>query len=209
MTKVLTAVQMRQVEQECAKIGLPTGRLMENAGRAVAEEIRDTLDAIYHHSILILIGPGNNGGDGLVAARHLYDWGAGVGLYIFGKREDDDPNLQLVKEDILAVLEVARRGKVMLKVIIETCNLTDEEKVQVCKIILDAGCDFVKTSTGFGDYGAKVEDVQLLRKIAGKSMGVKAAGGIRTYEDAVKMINAGASRLGASSGIRIREGCPD
>jgi deoxyribose-phosphate aldolase len=118
-------------------------------------------------------------------------------------------DLLLVKEDIAAVLEVARRGNVILKVIIETCYLSDEEKVQICQLILDLGCDFVKTSTGFGDYGAKVEDVQLLRKIAGTQMGVKAAGGIRTYEDALKMINAGASRLGASTGIRILEGCPD
>ena len=88
-------------------------------------------------------------------------------------------------------------------------NLTDEEKVRVCQIILESGCDFVKTSTGFGDYGAKVEDVKLLRKIVGNQMGVKAAGGIRTYADALKMINAGASRLGASSGIRILEGCPE
>ena len=117
-------------------------------------------------------------------------------------------NVHLVKEDILAVLQVVRRGNGLLKVIIETCYLSDEEKAVVCQIILDLGCDFVKTSTGFGEYGAKVEDVQLLRKIAGKRMGVKAAGGIRTYEDAVQMINAGASRLGASSGIQILEGCP-
>ena len=114
----------------------------------------------------------------------------------------------VVKEDIEAVLEVARRGNAILKVIIEACYLSNEEKVQICQLILDLGCDFVKTSTGFGDYGAKVEDVQLLRKIAGKKMGVKAAGGIRTYEDALKMINAGASRLGASSGIRILEDYP-
>jgi deoxyribose-phosphate aldolase len=118
-------------------------------------------------------------------------------------------NFHLVKEDIVAVVTVAQKGNAVLKVIIETCYLTDEEKVKVCQIILDSGCDFVKTSTGFGDYGAKVEDVQLLRKIAGNQMGVKAAGGIRTYEDALKMINAGASRLGASSGIRILEGCPE
>lgn len=118
-------------------------------------------------------------------------------------------NFHLVREDIVAVVAVAQKGNARLKVIIEACYLTDEEKVKVCQIILDSGCDFVKTSTGFGDYGAKVEDVKLLRKIAGTQMGVKAAGGIRTYEDALKMINAGASRLGASSGIRILEGCPE
>jgi deoxyribose-phosphate aldolase len=118
-------------------------------------------------------------------------------------------DLHLVRKDIVAVLTMAQKGNVTLKVIIEACYLTDDEKVKVCQIIQDLGCDFVKTSTGFGDYGAKVEDVKLLRKIVGSQMGVKAAGGIRTYEDALKMINAGASRLGASSGIKILEGCPE
>lgn len=115
----------------------------------------------------------------------------------------------LVREDILAVVQVAHKGKALLKVIIEACYLTNDEKVKVCQIILDLGCDFVKTSTGFGDYGAKVTDVELLRKLVGNQMGVKAAGGIGTYEDALKMVKAGASRLGASSGIRILEGYPE
>lgn len=118
-------------------------------------------------------------------------------------------DFHLVRKDIVAVVKAAKKGNATLKVIIEACYLTDEEKVRVCQIILESGCDFVKTSTGFGDYGAKVEDVKLLRKIVGNQMGVKAAGGIRTYADALKMINAGASRLGASSGIRILEGCPE
>jgi len=118
-------------------------------------------------------------------------------------------DFHLVRKDIVAVVKAAKKGNATLKVIIEACYLTDEEKVRVCQIILESGCDFVKTSTGFGDYGAKVEDVKLLRKIVGNQMGVKAAGGIKTYADALKMINAGASRLGASSGIRILEGCPE
>lgn len=118
-------------------------------------------------------------------------------------------DFHLVRKDIVAVVKAAKKGNATLKVIIEACYLTDEEKVRVCQIILESGCEFVKTSTGFGDYGAKVEDVKLLRKIVGNQMGVKAAGGIRTYADALKMINAGASRLGASSGIRILEGCPE
>ena len=118
-------------------------------------------------------------------------------------------DFHLVRKDIVAIVKAAKKGNATLKVIIEACYLTDEEKVKVCQIILKSGCDFVKTSTGFGDYGAKVEDVKLLRKIVGNQMGVKAAGGIRTYADALKMINAGASRLGASSGIRILEGCPE
>ncbi len=114
-----------------------------------------------------------------------------------------------MREDILAVVQVAHKGNALLKVIIEACYLTNEEKVKVCQILLELGCDFVKTSTGFGKYGAKVTDVELLRKLVGNQMGVKAAGGIRTYEDALKMVKAGASRLGASSGIRILEGYPE
>jgi deoxyribose-phosphate aldolase len=117
-------------------------------------------------------------------------------------------DLDFVREDIAAVADVARSGNVVLKVIIEACYLTPAEKVKVCQIILDSGCDFIKTSTGFGDYGAKVEDVRLIRELVGNRMGVKAAGGIRSYSDALKMINAGASRLGTSSGVKIIEGFP-
>jgi len=117
-------------------------------------------------------------------------------------------DLVFVKEDIEAVLDVARSGNIVLKVIIEACYLTRAEKVKVCEIILDSGCDFIKTSTGFGDYGAKVKDVRLIRELVGNQMGVKAAGGIRTYSDALKMINAGASRLGTSGGVKIIEGLP-
>ena len=83
MVKILTITQVRRVEEECAKIGLPPSMLMENAGKAVAEEVRKILGTINKQRILILIGPGNNGGDGLVAARHLDDWGAKVSLYLF------------------------------------------------------------------------------------------------------------------------------
>ncbi|MFC2821963.1 MAG: deoxyribose-phosphate aldolase [Sphaerochaeta sp.] len=107
----------------------------------------------------------------------------------------------LVEEDIRKVKE-ACNGK-LLKVIIETCLLTDEEKVKACQLSVKAGADYVKTSTGFSTGGAKVEDVALMRRTVGKNIGVKASGGIRTYEDAIKMINAGASRLGCSAGIAI------
>ncbi len=89
---------MRQVEQDCATIGISTSVLMENAGKAVAEEVRKILGTLDQKRILILIGPGNNGGDGLVAARHLHDWGAMVSLYLFSQRPPDDPNLKLVQE---------------------------------------------------------------------------------------------------------------
>ncbi|MEE9583100.1 MAG: NAD(P)H-hydrate epimerase, partial [Dehalococcoidales bacterium] len=102
--KILTAEQMQRAEQECAKIGISTDMLMENAGRAVAEEIRQALGGV-EKDILLLIGPGNNGGDGLVAARHLNDWGARVSLCLLGRRPEDDPNLKLFRERNIACYE--------------------------------------------------------------------------------------------------------
>lgn len=107
----------------------------------------------------------------------------------------------LVENDIREVKK-ACSGK-LLKVIIETCLLTDEEKVRACKLSVKAGADYVKTSTGFSTGGAKAEDVALMRKTVGPNIGVKASGGIRTYDDAMKMVDAGASRLGCSAGIAI------
>ena len=112
---------------------------------------------------------------------------------------------QLVKRDVDAVVQAAK-GKAIVKVILETCLLTNEEKVKACTICKLAGADYVKTSTGFSGGGATVEDVALMRATVGPNIGVKASGGIRTYEDAVAMINAGASRLGASAGVKIIAG---
>ena len=107
----------------------------------------------------------------------------------------------IVQKDIEAVRE-ASKGK-LLKVIIETSYLTDEEKQKVCQICAACGADFVKTSTGFSQSGATEQDVALMAKAAGAKVKVKASGGIRTREDALKMIEAGASRLGTSSGVKI------
>lgn len=114
----------------------------------------------------------------------------------------------LVKRDIEAVVQAAR-GKALVKVIIETCLLTDEEKVKVCTICKIAGADFVKTSTGFSTGGATVEDVRLMRRTVGSGLGVKASGGVRDYATAVKMIEAGATRLGTSSGVKIVSGASE
>lgn len=111
-------------------------------------------------------------------------------------------NDSYVEEDIKAVVEVAR-GKALVKVIIETCLLTEEEKVRACELAKKAGADFVKTSTGFSKSGATVEDIKLMRKAVGKDMGVKASGGIHNKENAMEMIEAGATRIGASSGVSI------
>ena len=106
-----------------------------------------------------------------------------------------------VEDEIHALKEAC--GDHILKVIIETCLLTDEEKVRVCKLAKAAGADFVKTSTGFSKWGAKVEDVALMRKTVGPEMGVKASGGVRNLEDAKAMVEAGATRLGTSHGIDV------
>lgn len=116
---------------------------------------------------------------------------------------------ELVKQDVKAVVDVKRVAKdVVVKVIIETPSLTSEEKVAACKIVKEAGADFVKTSTGLFGKGATVEDVRLMRQVVGKGVGVKAAGGIRTYADAVAMIEAGANRLGTSTAVAIIRDAP-
>ena len=110
--------------------------------------------------------------------------------------------LELVEEDIRAVAN-ACKGKALLKVIIETCLLTDEEKVTACQLSKKAGADYVKTSTGFSTGGATPEDIALMRRTVGSEMGVKASGGVRTLEAALKMIEAGASRIGSSSSVAM------
>jgi deoxyribose-phosphate aldolase len=107
----------------------------------------------------------------------------------------------LVERDIRGVVRAA--GRRTVKVILETCFLSDEEKEKACLIAKDAGAHFVKTSTGFGKSGATVKDVALMRKTVGAAMGVKASGGVRTYEDACKMVEAGATRIGASASVEI------
>lgn len=112
-----------------------------------------------------------------------------------------DENYDYVKKDIEEVVK-ASNGKVV-KVIIETCLLSDEEKKKACELAKEAKADFVKTSTGFSTGGATAEDVKLMKSVVGDKLKVKASGGVRTKEDAMKMIEAGADRIGASSGINI------
>lgn len=109
-------------------------------------------------------------------------------------------------EDITAVAEAVHAGGAILKVIIETALLTDDQKVLACQASVEAGADFVKTSTGFNGGGATAEDVALMRRTVGPDLGVKASGGVRSREDAQAMIAAGATRIGASSGIAIVKG---
>src|SRR5450759_884114 len=112
-------------------------------------------------------------------------------------------DLELVAKDILGVVTAAHARKSIVKVIIEAILLTDEEKTIACLLSKEAGADYVKTSTGFASGGATVHDVALMRRVVGPEMGVKAAGGVRTYEDAENMIKAGATRIGASTGGKI------
>ncbi|MGG3889307.1 deoxyribose-phosphate aldolase [Metabacillus fastidiosus] len=116
-----------------------------------------------------------------------------------------DKNDALVERDIHAVVEAAK-GKALTKVIIETSLLTEEEKIRACEIAVKAGADFVKTSTGFSTGGATTADISLMRKIVGPEIGVKASGGVRDLEGAKGLIEAGATRIGASSGIAIVKG---
>jgi len=111
--------------------------------------------------------------------------------------------LNAVMKDMQSLARLAHVHGALLKVILETCLLSDEEKVVACKLAMQAGANFVKTSTGFSSGGATVEDVALMRETVGPKMGVKASGGIRTYADALKLVEAGANRLGCSAGVQI------
>lgn len=112
----------------------------------------------------------------------------------------------LVAQDIREVVRVGHAASALVKVIIETSLLTDEEKVTACLLSKEAGADFVKTSTGFSGGGATVDDIALMRRVVGPEMGVKASGGVKNFEDAQNMVKAGATRLGASAGVKIVKG---
>ncbi len=116
-----------------------------------------------------------------------------------------DKNDELVERDIRAVVDAAK-GKALTKVIIEASLLTEEEKVRACELSVKAGADFVKTSTGFSTGGATAEDIALMRKTVGPDLGVKASGGVRDRAGALAMVEAGATRIGASAGISIVKG---
>ncbi|MFH0953529.1 MAG: deoxyribose-phosphate aldolase [Verrucomicrobiota bacterium] len=112
----------------------------------------------------------------------------------------------MVLRDIRGVVEACREGRGLCKVILETALLTNEEKVRACELSMKANADYVKTSTGFGPGGATAEDIALMsRTVAPKKLGVKASGGVRTYADAMKMIRAGATRIGSSNSVKILE----
>lgn len=113
-----------------------------------------------------------------------------------------DKEYDYVENEIHQIVKAAK-DKAIVKVIIETCLLTDEEKIKACELSQKAGADFVKTSTGFSTGGATVHDIALMRKTVGAEMGVKASGGVHTHEEALAMVEAGATRIGASAGVKL------
>jgi deoxyribose-phosphate aldolase len=135
----------------------------------------------------------------LKLGAHDVDMVLNVGLLKSGQKED----FEAVRQDIRGVVELAHAGGAIVKVILETCLLTFEEKLRAADLALSAGADFLKTSTGFSTGGATADDIALLRGVAGNHAGVKASGGIRSLTDATAMLNAGATRIGASASVRI------
>jgi deoxyribose-phosphate aldolase len=134
--------------------------------------------------------------------RVIYDGATEVDMVInIGALKSGD--LGLVEQDIAAVVTACRDCRVLSKVIIEAALLTDEEKVSACALSKAAGADYVKTSTGFGPGGATVADVELMRRVVGPDIGVKAAGGVRDFQALKNLVTAGASRVGASAGVKI------
>ena len=135
----------------------------------------------------------------LKLGAHDVDMVLNIGLLKSGRKED----FEAVKQDIRGVVELAHGSGAIVKVILETCLLTFEEKLRASELALAAGADFIKTSTGFSSGGATVDDITLMRGVAGTRAGVKASGGIRSLADATAMLNAGATRIGASASVKI------
>lgn len=131
--------------------------------------------------------------------------GAGEVDYVINIVEVKNGNWAYIEDEMKRIVDVCNENNVVSKVILETCYLTDDEKVKICEIALKVKPTFIKTSTGFGTGGATVEDIKLMKKCVGDSIKIKASGGIKTVEDAFSMIEAGASRIGTSQGVKIIE----
>jgi deoxyribose-phosphate aldolase len=165
----------------CTVIGFPLGA---NSPAIKAAEARLAIEQGAHEVDMVIN----------VGAAKAGDW----------KTVEED-----IREVVVAAAGAGKAGKAVVKVIIETCYLTDGEKVKACEAAMRAGANFVKTSTGFGTGGASPEDVRLMKKTVGDKLRVKASGGIRSYHDAILMLDAGADRIGASSGVAIISELPE
>ena len=178
-----------------------------NSGRVayVAEKVKDT--GVKVCSVIgFPLGAMDSRAKAFEAKRAIEQGATELDMVLnIGALKSGDP--KAVEEDIRAVRGEAQ-GTTVLKVIIETCLLTGEEKILACEIAKKAGADFVKTSTGFSTGGATVEDVALMRRVVGPEMGVKASGGIKDFATASAMIAAGANRIGAGAGVAIVAGAP-
>ncbi len=198
-----TEEQVKQVCDEAREYGFASVCVNPNYASFVTEQLRDT-----DVKTCVVIGfPLGSTLKEVKAyeAEQVVENGADEVDMVLNIGALKDGKDQIVKEDINEVVQAVPEN-VLVKVIIETCLLSEKEKVKACELAKEAGADFVKTSTGFSDAGAKLEDVKLMRETVGEDMGVKAAGGIKTREDAEAMIEAGASRIGASSSVQIVQG---
>jgi deoxyribose-phosphate aldolase len=139
-----------------------------------------------------------------VEAVHALEYGATEIDMVINAGDVKNGNYDLVLDEIKSIKKVC--GQKILKVIVETCYLNEEEKVRLCGVVTDAGADFIKTSTGFGSAGATIADVKLFRRSVGPGVKVKAAGGIKTREDLEAFIQAGADRIGTSSAVKLLSG---
>ncbi len=196
-----TEEQVRTLCAEARQYGFATVSVNPTWVRLCAEELRGTPVKV-DPAIGFPLGATTPEVKAYEAAQAIANGAQEVDMVInVGALKSQD--YDLVQQDIAGVVQVAHAHKVTVKVILETALLTDEEKVKACELAQAAGADYVKTSTGFGPGGATLADVELMRRVVGPEMGVKAAGGIRSAETAWAMIAAGATRLGASAGIKI------
>ena len=137
--------------------------------------------------------------------KDVIDKGAGEVDYVINIVEVKNQNLSYIEDEMLKIVDVCNKEGVVSKVIFETCYLTDDEKRKLCEIALKVKPTFIKTSTGFGTGGATIEDVKLMKECVGNNIKIKASGGIRNIDDTLAMIEAGASRIGTSQGVKIVE----
>jgi deoxyribose-phosphate aldolase len=194
--------KVRQICSEAMKYGFASVCVNSSYVKLCSELLKDT-DVKVCTVIGFPLGATTSEVKAFEALEAVKNGATEVDMVInIGKLKDGDYNY--VASDIKAVVN-AVKGTALTKVIIETCLLNNSEKVAVCELAKEAGANFVKTSTGFSTSGATACDIKLMRETVGPDMGVKASGGIRTYEDAIAMIEAGASRIGASASIEICE----
>ena len=198
-----TKEQVEQLCKEAMKYGFHSVCVNSSFVYYCARLLKDS-DVAVCTVIGFPLGAMSTAGKAAEAEQAIRDGAAELDMVIhIGMIKSGD--WEYVKQDISSVVETAK-GRAKVKVILETCLLTDEEKIKACRICRECGADFVKTSTGFSKGGATAEDVALMRRTVGPDMGVKASGGIRTLEDARTMVEAGATRLGTSSGAAIVQG---